>query len=367
MTVGLPGGDATTVGLPGGGATVDCGVDDGMGFETLTERADRSLAALAARQHGVVARHQLLEAGVTGRQITYRLHTARLHELHRGVYLVGHTAKPPHADEMAALLACHPAAARRHRGAAAISHPAAAISHPAAAIGHPAAAISHRSAAALWCLFPHPAAAPVCVTVPPERTSARPRIEIHRAALERRDIRRRHRLTLTSPPRTILDLAAELGPEDLEQLVAEASYRRLASERELHDQLERNRGKRGNPALRRILELPGGPSRTRSPAERQMLRLLRRARISGYEANARVHGYEVDVLWRGLGFAVEIDGYDGHSGRIAFERDRLKIATLKAHGVDVMPFTPRQLRDDPEGVVARLIRALERAGHRGDG
>jgi very-short-patch-repair endonuclease len=55
---------------------------------------------------------------------------------------------------------------------------------------------------------------------------------------------------------------------------------------------------------------------------------------------------------------VELDGYDAHSGRLAFERDRLKIATLKARGVDVMPITPRQLRDDPEGVLARLRAAL---------
>jgi very-short-patch-repair endonuclease len=69
------------------------------------------------------------------------------------------------------------------------------------------------------------------------------------------------------------------------------------------------------------------------------------------------------VLWRELNFAVEIDGYRAHSGRLAFERDRLKVATLKAHGLDVMPITPRQLRDDPDGVTARLLRALELAGY----
>jgi hypothetical protein len=84
-------------------------------------------------------------------------------------------------------------------------------------------------------------------------------------------------MPLTSPPRTILDLAGELGSEDLERLVAEANYRRLASALELRDQLERNPGKRGNATLRIVLDVPGGPARTRSPAERQMLRLLRRA------------------------------------------------------------------------------------------
>jgi hypothetical protein len=62
-----------------------------------------------------------------------------------------------------------------------------------------------------------------------------------------------------------------------------------------------------------------------------MLRLLRREGITGYEMNPRIHGYEVDILWRDLGLAVEIDGWDAHSARVAFERDRLKIATLGAH------------------------------------
>jgi hypothetical protein len=105
-------------------------------------------------------------------------------------------------------------------------------------------------------------------------------------------------MALTSPPRTILDLAAQLEHDELERIVAEAVYRKLASERELLDQLRRNPGKRGNAVLRRVLDVEGGPRRTRSPAERRLLRLLRRAGISGYETNARIHGFEVDVLWR---------------------------------------------------------------------
>jgi very-short-patch-repair endonuclease len=299
---------------------------------------DRTIATLASRQHGVVARRQLLDAGLTGRQVKLRLRSGRLHEVHRGVYLVGHTVSTAHGRDMAALLAC---------GEGAV--------------------LSHRSAAAIWDLLPYPASAPAWVTVPPERSAARPGIRIHRAAVPRADLRRRERIPLTSPPRTILDLAAQLGLEDLERLVAEAEYRRLASVGELLDQLERNPSKRGSAGLRLVLGLPGGPSRTRSPAERRMLRLLRKAGLTGYELNRRIHGFEVDVLWPELNFAVEIDGYQAHSGRLAFERDRLKVATLKAHGLDVMPVTPRQLREDPGGVVARLLAALELAGRQRSG
>ena len=303
---------------------------------SFTRGTDWVISELASKQHGVVARRQLVEAGLSTTEIGRRLRQGRLHQLHRGVYLVGHTALTAHARDIAAVLACGPDAI-----------------------------LSHRSAAGLWDLLPYPASAQACVTVPPERSAARPGIRIHRADVSRADVRRRERMPLTSPPRTILDLAGELGSEDLERLVAEANYRRLASTPELRGQLERNRGKRGIATLRAILDLPGGPARTRSPAERRMLRLLRKAGVTGYESNRRIHGFEVDLLWRKLGFAVEIDGYDAHSGRVAFERDRLKVAALKAHGLDVMPVTPRQLRDDPDGVISRLVQALELAGYRG--
>ena len=306
-----------------------------MAPESVTRWADRFISRLAARQHGVVARSQLLAAGVTDEQIKVRLRNGRLHEVHRGVYLVGHSAPPPLASEQAALLACGEKAF-----------------------------LSHRSAANLWNLLPYPATAPVSVTVPLGRGAGRPRIRIYRAALPARDIRIRHRLALTSPPRTVLDLAYLLDEEGLESVVAEAAYRRLASESELRAQVEGNQGKRGLAKLRRVLDLPGGPKRTRSPAERQMLRLLRSAGITGYEVNTRLHGYEVDLLWRHERLVVEIDGYDAHSGRTAFERDRLKMATLNAGGLSVMPVTGRQIRDDPRGVLLRIERALVAATRR---
>ncbi len=296
--------------------------------QSLTQRADRVIAALAGRQRGVVARGQLLRAGVTGRQIKRRRTAGRLHEVHRGVYLVGHTVAPRLAFETAALLACGPRAV-----------------------------LSHRTAAALWELFPYPAKERVCVTVPPGHGAARPNLRIHRTVLDPRDVRRRDDLAVTSPPRTILDLSTALADDDLERIVAEAHYRRLASERELIAQLERNPRKRGARRLRRVLDLPGGPQRTRSPAERALLRLLRANGVTGFECNARICGYEVDFLWRDRRFAVEVDGYDAHSGRAAFERDRLKLATLQANGVRVMPVSGRRVERDPDGVLDRLLAA----------
>jgi very-short-patch-repair endonuclease len=320
------------LGWPHRGKSIECGIGRNMCAQSFNRFADRVIARLASRQHGVVARWQLLAEGVTRDQIAHRLRNGRLHEIHRGVYLVGHTVPPPMAVEQAALLAC---------GQQAV--------------------LSHRSAANLWSLLPYPASAPAWVTVPPERSADRPRIRIRRAVVPQADIRRRHGLLLTSPPRTILDLSILLDDEELEHVAAEAAYRKLASETELLAQAEGNEGKKGVAKLRRVLDLPGGPRRTRSPAERKMLRLLRQAGMTGFETNARIHGYEVDLLWRDARLAAEVDGWDGHSGRIAFERDRLKVATLGAHGVSVIPVTGRQLRNDPRGVIHRLQRAVAEA------
>lgn len=290
------------------------------------------IATLAGRQHGVVARWQLVAAGVSRHQIALRLAAGRLHELHHGVYLVGHEIPAPYAHETAAILAC--------RGSA---------------------TISHESSTALWHLTPYRAPAPVQVTVPPERRLDRLNLSIHRADLDPDDIRRRHGLPLTSPRRAILELAGSLGLAELESVIAEAQYRRLASEEELRDQISRNPGKRGVGRLKTVLDLSGGPRRTRSPAERELLSLLRRNGVSGYETNARVAGYEVDFYWPSVRLVVEVDGYDAHSGRVAFERDRLKQATLTAHGLAVMRVTGRQIRNDPDGVLSRIQRALAEA------
>ena len=300
-----------------------------MRGQSSTRSVEHAILGLASKQHGVVSRAQLLAHGVSRGQIERRL--GALVEIHRGVYRAG-AVPAAHTHEMAALLA-----------------------------SSPDAVLSHRSASALWELLPYPASAPVWITVPPGRRVDRAGITAIRAKLDRRDIRRRLHMSVTSPPRTVFDLAALLNLADLEQLVAEANFRKLAREAELRKQIERNSGCRGVAALRNVLDLPSGPQRTRSGGERELLRLLRAHGIEGFQTNAVVCGYEVDFLWREFDFAVELDGWDGHSGRVAFERDRLKTARLNAGGIRVMPVTGRQLRYDRDGVVQRLLAALEAA------
>ena len=172
-------------------------------------------------------------------------------------------------------------------------------------------------------------------------------------------------MPVVSPPRAVLDCSTLFDDDyELEALVADAAFRHLAFENELRDQVQRNPGRPGVASLRRVLDLEGGPRRTRSKGERWFLRLLRKHRIGGYEVNEKIHGKEVDFLWRDHSFCVELDGWDGHSSRIAFERDRLKWAHLQANGVDVMPLAVRQVQHDEEGTIRRLRATLARKGPR---
>ena len=73
--------------------------------------------------------------------------------------------------------------------------------------------------------------------------------------------------------------------------------------------------------------------------------------------NTRLGPYEVDFLWRDWRLIVEVDGYRHHGDRSAFERDRARDAHLQSLGFRVMRFTYRQVKDDPDSVLA-AVRAL---------
>lgn len=300
----------------------------------MGQNPDLVVWKVARGQHGIVSRVQLLRAGLTRHQISSRLADNRLFPVHAGVYQVG----PMLTDLgrlMAALLACGPRAV-----------------------------LSHLTAAWLWNIQDRIQMNGIWVTVPPGESARRPGLNIVRAELDPRDIRRHRGLAVTSPPRTALDCAQPTEFDSLEWMLSEAAYRGYAREGEMFDQLARNPGKRGNTNLRALMERPGGVQRARRGAERAFMRLLRDERIDGFEANAAIDGYEVDFLWRALRFGVEVDGYDAHASRQAFERDRLKRARLQANGLTIMPVTGRQIRDDNSGVVERLHLALSEARDR---
>ncbi len=293
---------------------------------------DRWIALLATRQHGVVSRGQLVALGLSGRAIEHRLARGRLHLAHRGVYFVGHPVEAPLARETAALFACGDGAV-----------------------------LSHTSAATLWGIRrPDEDRSEINVTVTGgSRRRRRIGLAIHVvAALEPSEVDVRHGLTVTSPVRTLVDLASVLDQRDLARCLEEAQIRRLLRRERLRESLDRRRGARGTRMLRELLNVGENPSLTRSEAERLLLDLVRAARLPRPETNVRVGGYEIDALWSQERLAVEVDGYAYHRTRAAFERDRRRDADLQAAGLRVMRITWLQLTNERDSVVARLAQAL---------
>jgi very-short-patch-repair endonuclease len=287
---------------------------------------ERAVLIVAARQHACVTSAQLAEAGLSRHAIAHRVGTGWLRRLHRGVYLVG-PLQAPHSRAMAATLAV---------GAGAL--------------------LSHHAAAVLWGLRP-PRGGPIDVTVPGRERRHRDGIRTHTVArLHPADATRQHGIPVTSPARTLLDVASALGPGDLARATEEAQVQRRVSTHSLDEQFSRYPTHRGTAALTQAIR--PDPALTRSEAERRFLELIRAARLPTPETNVRIDGHEVDLLWRQAKLMVEIDGYAFHSSRSAFERDRRRDAALTGRGWRVIRITWRQLTEEPEAVVAILATAL---------
>lgn len=288
---------------------------------------DRLIQRLGAGNNRVVTRRMLDAAGVRTNAITSRVASGRLFRQHHGVYLLD----PPEQASRVTLLT------------AAVE-----------ACG-PGAVLSHRSAAELWGLLPLEAGH-IEVTVVTRCAGDRPGIRRHRVPeLDPRDVRTRHGIRVTSPARTVLDNARH---PLLEELIAAGFDRGLVTEHQMDESIARSPTRRGIRRVRRILGQRGGPRLTRSWGERRLLSLIREAGLPVPLTNRLLLGFKVDAVWPDLKLVVEVDGYEFHGDRDAFESDRARDAVLVAHGYRVLRFTARQLRDRPLLVLGQLAAAL---------
>jgi very-short-patch-repair endonuclease len=286
------------------------------------------IARLAARQHGMVTWKQLCAAGVSRKAITANVRNGWLVARHRGVYQLG-VFGGPFADEMAALLACGPHAA-----------------------------IGHWSSTSVWELSPRPVGV-VDVVVPEGLAGRRPGIRPHRTAtLPTGDVVVKHGLRVTTPSRTLLDLAAVAPRDVLERLTEEAQVQRLVSTAELLAMIERGAGRPGVKKLREVALLIDEPLLTRSEAEKRLRTLIRSAGLPLPRTNVTRAGWEVDAVWDAQRLVVEVDGYKYHRPPAAFERDRRKDADLMLAGYRVPRITWRRLTREPAQVVALISAAL---------
>jgi very-short-patch-repair endonuclease len=278
-----------------------CGVESHSQTELRTP--DAALAELAARQHGVVTLAQLRELGLGVGAIKYRRGVGRLHLLHRGVYAVGHRPPSPHAKAIAAVLACGPDAA-----------------------------LSHGSAAALWRILPRWPSTPH-VTAPRERE--RPGIHVHRS--RHIDTTVHYGIRVTTPARTLVDLADVLTPKQLTRAVNEAQVLRLTTPQELTTLLTRYPG-------RRTSQLTPEQGATRSHLEDRFVRFLKRHHLPLPELNQQIAGHEVDAVYREQKLVIELDSRQFHTTPSAFEQDRDRDADLLNAGFSTLRITDQRLK-----------------------
>ena len=294
-------------------------------------REEAAAAAVAAGQHGMITTAQLSAAGFGPNAVARRVAGGWLIRRGRGIYQLG-VFGGRFGDEMAALL----------------------LLGPQAVLGRWAAVAAFDLAAR--------AGRPVDVFVPRAAPRARGSVRPHQMTdLAPGDVVVRHGMRVTTPARTMLDLAAVAPSKVLERLVEEVQVQRLASHAELMAVVERAGGRPGVPKLRTIVSRLDEPSFTRSEAERRLLDVVRAAGLARPQTNVRVAGLEVDALWRAQRLVVEVDGYAFHGTRAAFERDRRRDAQLLVAGYRVIRITWRQLTREPRRV-ARLIAIALRIG-----
>jgi very-short-patch-repair endonuclease len=279
-----------------------------------------------APQYGVVSRAQLLELGVRPRALSHRLAAGRLHQVHVGVYAVGHTVLTRSGRWMAAVLACGPDAA-----------------------------LSHASAAALWGLQ---RGEPTVIDVTARRTGRkRPGIRIHRPRTAA-ETTSQLGIAVTTPARTILDMAAIVTPSRLESLLDRAEIRELTDYPGLDAIARAHPGHRGARRLQRTLSTYyAGSDVDRSDLEILVAELCANQGLPRPRINQPVAGREVDFLFPEERLLVEVDSWRYHKTRRAFEEDRARDVLTTAAGYRTLRFTDRQLTRRPEQV-AKAIHAV---------
>jgi very-short-patch-repair endonuclease len=249
----------------------------------------------------------------------------RLHPVHRGVYSLTPGPLSPEPRWMAAVLA-----------------------------GGEGAALSHWSGGNLLKL--RTGGGPLSHVTIPCRRAKRPTITFHYAELPDDEVTEHDGIPVTTPGRTILDLAPSLTIPSLTRMLERAGSGRAWIGPSIPELVERYPRRAGTPKLRTIAAKP--LAMTRSEVEALFLHLIDEWALPRPQMNISINGYEVDCVWIEQRLIVELDVYATHGSRQAFETDRLRDRALQLAGWTVIRVTDRQLAAEPAEVRRDLEKLL---------
>ena len=282
---------------------------------------ERKLALLADGTHGVVTRPEMLGAGITVAAIRTRVESGLLLPQYRGVYRVGHQAPNLEARYLAAVRACGDAAV-----------------------------LCGRAAAHLLGVLKGTPPPPEVIALVRRRV---PGIEVRRTRqLDPEDRMVWRGIPVTSVERTLVDLAAVLGADDLARACHEAGVRYKTTAAAVEAVLARRPNSPGAGNLRRVLR--GEVRVTLSKLERRFLERLRTAGLPLPETNRPAGGFRVDCRWPRQRLTVELDSYRYHSSRHAWEQDRRREREARARGDEFRRFTYGDVFESPQLMMSEL-------------
>jgi very-short-patch-repair endonuclease len=282
---------------------------------------------VAARQHGVLTRAQLLAAGVTPRVLDGLVAAGWLRRLHTSVYEIGPA----------------PAAGPRRLMAAAL------------ALG-PRAVVSDASAAELWQLLgPRDA---LHVTLPTRAGHAvRDAIHVHRRVLRADERTVRHGVPCTTLTRTLFDVAC--SPRDFPRAFEEAQVRHGFRPALLAAEVLMRPGQRGVGRIRTALAGAIDPGDVESVLELRFLGFCADQRLPRPRTQVPLGPWRADFLFAEHGLVVETDGARFHGTTAKRVRDQRKTTALEEMGLRVLRVTWADIHDRPSLLATRLALALK--------
>lgn len=299
------------------------------------------LASEAKRRHGVVARRLLIAEGVRPRSIDSRVRNRTFKKLYAGVYSLVHDVLTAEGRMAAAVLA-----------------------------GGPVAVLSHRSAAGLHGLLPINRKLEVIRSSSPDRhrpppahasREIHPGLTIHRTrSITQDEIWIVRGIPVTSPIRTVINLAESENRKTLKDAVRKGISRGLFTIEAMLAAAERARGRKGIRKLKGVLAA-WDPSllRVRTDLEAEFPDFCRKYHLPKPYVNDYRGDYEVDFQFEGSDLIVEADGGTYHDDREARHRDYRKSLDLAAGGNRVVRVDPMMMREEGAETAAKLRKLLE--------